>query len=58
MPGALDALKKYILGTDAAPDGDIELPLPAGHKRDPRLPKESNLRAGFRLMQETTKGKQ
>jgi hypothetical protein len=56
MPGALDALKKYILGTEPAPGSDIELPLPAGHKRDPKLPKESNIRAGFRLMQDTMKG--
>jgi hypothetical protein len=55
MPGALDALKKYAFGKKEPED--IELPLPEGHKRDPRLPKESTTRAGFRLMQETLKGK-
>ncbi len=55
MPGALEALKKYVLGTPEPQD--IELPLEPGQKRDPRLPPESSVRAGFRLMQETLKGK-
>ena len=53
MHGPLDALKKYAFGSKE--QEDIELPLTPGKKRDPRLPKESNVRAGFRLMQETTK---
>lgn len=53
MHGPLDALKKYAFGSKEPED--IELPLTPGKKRDPRLPKESNVRAGFRLMQETTK---
>ena len=53
MPGALDSLKKYVFGKPDAED--IELPLEPGKKRDPRLPKESNIKAGFRLMQETMK---
>ena len=55
MPGPLDALKKYAFGKKDAED--IELPLTPGKKRDPRLPKESNVKTGFRLMQETLKGK-
>ena len=53
MPGSLEALKKYLTG--AKEPEDIELPLEPGHKRDPRLPKESNISAGFRLMQDTLK---
>ncbi len=55
MPGALDSLKSYVFGK---PKGkDIDLPIQPGKKRDPRLPKESSVREGFRLMQDTLKEK-
>ena len=53
MPGALDALKKYVLGKPEPED--IELPLEPGMKRDPRLPKPSLMRQGFDILKDVTK---
>jgi hypothetical protein len=50
MPGPLDALKHFVFGTPEAQD--LNLPMPAGGKRDPRLPKESSVSAGLRMLRD------
>ncbi len=50
MPGPLDALKKFVFGTPDAQD--LNLPLPVGGKRDPRLPNESSVSQGLRMLRD------
>lgn len=58
MPSSssLAALKRYLTG--APPPKDIELPMPKGGKRDPRLPKESAILQGLRVARDLTRSKE